>query len=576
MAKEDEAVIAHRIKRMRWWKEARFGMFIHWGLYSQLGRGEWVKNRERIPDAEYERLADTWTPQRCPARAWARLAKKAGMKYMVLTAKHHEGFCLWDSQRTDFCAAQRGPRRDLVREFVEACRAEGLKVGLYYSLMDWHHPDGHACAHDEDARRRFVDYTHDLVRELMTQYGRIDILWYDVSWPLPTAAAWESARLNAMVRAAQPHIIINDRSILPEDYTTPEEHITAGSDVGGRGWEACMTFNGSWGWQDTPPEDWHSARKVLEMLRTCTAWNGNLLLNIGPLPDGTVPELAVERLRTVGRWLERYGEAVYGKVDPITGLEFSNNIQFTRKGRTVYGWMPRWPGRELAIGGVRGAVRRVTLLPDGRALTFRQEKDRLLLTGLPAKCPDRIAGVGMIKLEFATFPSQQLGSGCEYLKPLPPSVVSEAVDRWRVSGICPRPEGGIAEVSYARPGKDWTLLEMNHGNFLNVHPLAGNRDGVIHFTKRFRVDAPGPWTLAVGHDGGVRMFVDGAPVLAAVELKNPAVPLRSKAAVELTAGEHEVSVAFDLCGGKGWGIFFNWEKTGTRKKETVTFPAETE
>ncbi|NLD44519.1 MAG: alpha-L-fucosidase, partial [Chloroflexi bacterium] len=170
---------ATRAERMRWWHEARFGMFVHWGLYSQLARQEWVMNRERIPLAEYERLADSWKPRERPAREWARLAAQAGIKYVVLTTKHHEGFCLWDTAQTDYNAVRRGPGRDLVREFVEACREFGLKIGFYYSLMDWHHPDGARCATDDAARRRFLDFTQGCVRELCSNYGKIDILWYD-------------------------------------------------------------------------------------------------------------------------------------------------------------------------------------------------------------------------------------------------------------------------------------------------------------------------------------------------------------------------------------------------------------
>ena len=189
-------VASTRERRMRWWKEARFGMFIHWGLYSQLGRHEWVMNRERIPLEEYEKLADTWKPKERPAREWARLAKEAGMKYMVMTTKHHEGFCLWDTKQTDYNAVKRGPGRDLVCEFVDACHEFGLKVGFYYSLMDWHHPDGARCAKDEVARRRFLDFTQGCVRELCSNYGKIDILWYDVSWPLEDADRWERVSRN--------------------------------------------------------------------------------------------------------------------------------------------------------------------------------------------------------------------------------------------------------------------------------------------------------------------------------------------------------------------------------------------
>jgi alpha-L-fucosidase len=394
---------------MKWWHEARFGVFVHWGLYSQLGRHEWVMNRERIPVKQYEKLADTWRPRPRPAREWAALAKKAGMKYMVMTTKHHEGFCLWDTKQTDYNAVKHGPARDLVREYVEACREFGLRVGFYYSLMDWHHPDGARCARDEAARRRFLDFTQGCVRELVTNYGKVDIMWYDVAWPLQTPELWESAKMNAMVRRLQPGIIINNRSRLPEDFGTPEGHLTPEGE--GRSWEACMTFNGEWGWQPAPPEDWESVRSVLKMLRSCAAGGGNLLLNIGPKPDGSVPEEAVERLTAVGKWLAKYGEPVYGAVERASDTEVMLTGAWTRKGKGLYYWVTRWPGSELAIGGLRAKLRKAVLLPDGKPLTFTQTKDRLVIRGLPKACPDTIASIAVIRMEFATVPKQVLGAG---------------------------------------------------------------------------------------------------------------------------------------------------------------------
>jgi alpha-L-fucosidase len=400
-----------RARRMKWWHEARFGMFVHWGLYAQLGRHEWVMNRERIPRRQYAKLAATWHPKpRPPARDWARLARKAGMKYMVMTTKHHEGFCLWDTRQTSYNAARRGPGRDLVREYVEACREFGLRVGFYYSLMDWHHPDGHRCATSERARRRFVDFTHGCVEELMSNYGKIDILWYDVARPLASAKAWESAKMNAMVRSLQPDIIINNRSMLPEDFGTPEGHVRAAE--AGRSWEACMTFNGSWGWQPAPPEDWHSVRSVLGMLRTATAGAGNLLLNIGPLPDGSVPQEATERLVPVGRWLAKNGEAVYGKADRVDERmrAWVPTGGWTLKGRTAYFWCSRWPGHELAIGGLKTKLKRACFLTSGKRIRFSQTADRLVLRGLPKTNPDRTAAITVIKMEFASRPRQVLES----------------------------------------------------------------------------------------------------------------------------------------------------------------------
>src|SRR5689334_20608663 len=237
---------ADRQHRMKWWHEARFGMFIHWGLYSVIGRHEWVMENEAIPVAEYEQVAKRFKPKPNAARDWARLAKAAGQKYMVMTTKHHEGFCNFDSKLTDYCATKQGPGRDLVKEYVEAARAEGMRVGFYYSLMDWHHPDGARCATDEAARQRFVAYIHGQIRELLTNYGKVDILWYDVPWPLD-AKGWESEKMNAMVFELQPQIIVNNRNKLDGDFATPEQRIQA--ETGGRAWEACMTMNDSWGYQ---------------------------------------------------------------------------------------------------------------------------------------------------------------------------------------------------------------------------------------------------------------------------------------------------------------------------------------
>jgi alpha-L-fucosidase len=399
-----------RRRRMRWWHEARFGMFVHWGLYSLLGRHEWAMNRERIPVREYEELADRFRPKPRPMREWARLAKAAGQQYMVMTTKHHEGYCLWDTAQTDYNAVQTGPGRDLVQEYVDACREYDLKIGFYYSLMDWHHPDGHRCLKDEKARRRFLDFTQGCVRELMSNYGPVDILWYDVSWPLPTAEAWESRKMNRMVRRLQPEILINNRSKLPEDFGTPEEHIRA--EGGDRAWEACMTFNGSWGYMPYAPEtDWHSARGVLGMLQEVTAGGGNLLLNIGPKPDGSVPDEAVPRLKTVGKWLRKYGEAVYGEVDPVENLDWMPTGRYTRKGNTLYFWCGRWPAGDVTLGGFRSKLKKASLLHNGKRVAFEQTKDRIVFQDLPTRCPDRIAEMAVLKLDFASKPRQQLGPG---------------------------------------------------------------------------------------------------------------------------------------------------------------------
>ena len=404
---------ATREERMRWWHRARFGMFVHWGLYAQLGRHEWVMNRERIPVIEYEKLADSWHPKPGAARAWAKLAKQAGMKYMVMTTKHHEGFCLWDTQQTGYNAVKHGPGRDLVAEYVDACHEYGLKVGFYYSLMDWHHPDGARCATDEAARRRFLDFTQGCVRELCTKYGKLDILWYDVSWPLKSPEQWESVKMNRMVRELQPEIIINNRSQLDEDFGTPEEHVTAAEE--GRSWEACMTFNGSWGYMPSAI-DWRSVREVIGLLNRTSAGDGNLLLNIGPAPDGSVPREAIERLQSVGQWVDAHGKAMYGDLDRADGrMEWMPTGGWSLKGHTAYYWCNRWPGSELAIGGLCVPVKEITLLTTGEKVAFDQEPDRLVMHGLPEASPDLAAGIGVFELICEESPRQVLGAGCVVL-----------------------------------------------------------------------------------------------------------------------------------------------------------------
>jgi alpha-L-fucosidase len=389
-----------RERRIRWWQDAKFGMFIHWGLYSSIGHQEWVMESEGIPIPQYELLAKHWKPSPNAAREWARLARQAGQKYMVLTAKHHEGFCLWDSKLTDYNAARQGPGRDLVREFVDAARAEGLKVGLYYSLMDWHHPDGMTCATDPLARERFVGYTHGLIRELLTNYGKIDILWYDVDQPL-TVEQWRAEEMNRMVFELQPEILVNNRNGLEGDFSTPEHKIEASK----RAWETCETMNLGWGWQ-AHDNEWKSPRHVLNDLTTCAQQGGNYLLNIGPKPDGTVPEESVRVLQGVGRWLEVNGRAIY-KTDGGASISFGNYDNFTRRGSTLYIHVYFWPSETpaaawlefyrpevvVAVGGLHAKVLGAKVLKTGQPVQFTQTETTLRLIGLPRTPPDELITV---------------------------------------------------------------------------------------------------------------------------------------------------------------------------------------
>jgi alpha-L-fucosidase len=375
------STVADRERRMKWWHGAKFGMFIHWGLYSTLGRHEWVMENEGIPVGEYEKLAPNFKPLPNAARAWAQLAKRAGMKYMVMTTKHHEGFCNFDTKLTDYCAPKQGPGRDLVREYADAARAEGLRVGFYYSLMDWHHPDGARCLKDEAARRRFVDYIHGQVKELVTNYGQLDILWYDVPWPLD-AKGWESVAMNTMVRKLQPDIIINNRSKIPEDFDTPEQRIEASQN---RPWESCMTLNDSWGYH-AADFNWKSPTTVIRNLITCARDGGNYLLNIGPKPDGSIPEESVRILSSVGDWMARNGATIResNPCQPRRG----NYLSYTRKGNTLYAHVHYWPGETVVIGNLLNEVSSVKMFATNEPVKFQQDGFRVRLTGLPKKAPD--------------------------------------------------------------------------------------------------------------------------------------------------------------------------------------------
>jgi len=405
-ARYEAAIAETRPKRMKWWNEARYGMFVHWGLYAHVGRNEWVQAIECIPLEEYEKLADQFRPKRRPARQWARLARDSGMKYMVMTTKHHEGYCLWDSAQTDYNSVRRGPGRDLVAEYVDACREFGLKIGFYYSLMDWHHPDGARSAYDPEARRRFVDFTHGCVRELMMNYGEIDILWYDVARPFNSHEGWDSLAMAQMARELQPHILVNNRARLDEDFATPEGHVTPAET--GRGWEACMTFNeASWGYMPSAAQDSWTERDIIKMLNRAAGGCGNLLLNIGPAPDGSVPEEAIKPLKTVGKWLEQNGEAVYGKVDPSPGHSCASG-GFSRKGRKVYFWCRCWPGEEVGLGGFKTRLKSATFLTTGKKIKFEQKGYRIVLKGLPNTSPDKLTGVTVVVLEFASTPRHEV------------------------------------------------------------------------------------------------------------------------------------------------------------------------
>ena len=396
-------------QRMKWFHQARFGMFIHWGLYSVLGRGEWVMFQERIKAREYARLAKRFKPKSFDAKALARTAAEAGMKYMVLTTRHHDGFCLFDSKVSDFTAPKSAAGRDFVAEYADACRSAGLKVGFYYSLLDWRFP-----GYFEPTVRKYqksaedlVDQAHAQVKELMSNYGKVDVLWYDGGWVAhgksgvtDIAAFWRATELNAMVRRLQPSILINNRSGTQEDLDTPEQHVTASAS--GRGWESCMTIGDSCGWgfiKNSP--NMKSVTQLLQYLVTAASGEGNYLLNVGPKPDGTLRKEELVRLQGMGEWLKVNGEAIYGS----QRCELHGGMigMWTRKGKTGYLHILRWPGKDARVPLVKTRALSASLLGSNTALTVNQGYNgQLTISGLPNKSPH--PSINVVKVEFAEEP----------------------------------------------------------------------------------------------------------------------------------------------------------------------------
>ena len=353
-------------RRIRWFQEARFGLFVHFGLYSIPARGEWVRSTERIPTEAYQPYFDTFDPTRFDARAWAKAARQAGMKYAVLTAKHHDGFCLFDTAYSDYKVTNTPFGRDIVREFLEAFRAEGLRVGLYYSLLDWHHPDYphygdmyHPLRDEPSADNsgrvweRYVEYLHNQVRELCTNYGRLDLLWFDFSYGDMRGEKWRAAELADMVRTLQPGVIINNRlevsgegfgslyACRPTpwhgDFITPEKMIPPGGlrDVEGNDlcWESCITMNNSWGY--TRDDCWYKpADLLIKKLVECVSCGGNMILNVGPDATGAFPAEASDILEGIGRWMSRNGESIHGCGK--AGLAKPDWGRYTRRDNAVY------------------------------------------------------------------------------------------------------------------------------------------------------------------------------------------------------------------------------------------------
>jgi alpha-L-fucosidase len=429
-----------RDARMSWWREARFGMFVHWGLYSGLAgtwKGEKVADEGGMEWIQQQVQADTWEyaheaiphfrPTRDFATHWAKLARQAGCRYVVFTTKHHEGFALHDSSVTTYDAKDLFGR-DLCKEITDACKAEGLKVGFYHSVIDWHHPQydyeaagllphplkGKPSPNGPRNHQLYVDYLHHQAEELMTRYGKVDVIWWDYSKTGAEGTFWRADELMAMVRHHQPDIISNnrlyhitsieesaDRDRLkawnPEqgDFTTPEQRIPD-TGVPGVDWEVCMTMNTTWGYSEHDHQ-WKSDEVLIRNLVDIVSKGGNYLLNIGPKGDGSIPEDSLKSMASIGRWMEVNGESIYG----TTASPFAQPPwgRYTAKPGKIFAIVFQWPdGQTLSIPAKKFRVTRAYLLADEAHSLQIERSEEGVMINLPATAPDRIASV--IALEY--------------------------------------------------------------------------------------------------------------------------------------------------------------------------------
>ncbi len=377
-----------------WFVKDRFGLFIHWGLYAMGARHEWLKHNEEIPDDQYEKYFRHFDPDLYDPALWAKAASGAGMKYFVVTTKHHEGFCLWDSKLTDYKAPASPAGRDLLSPMVDAFRAENMRVGFYHSLIDWHHSqyviDPHigpyrnspdrAKMNESRDQSKYAEYLHGQVRELLSEFGDIDIMWFDFSFPGrgPEGKGrrdWNSEELLKLVRSLQPNIVLNDRLDLEEgwDVKTPEQYQPARwLEVDGRPvvWEACQTFSGSWGYH-RDEASWKSVDQLVRMLIDTVSKGGNLLLNVGPTGRGEFDSRTLDSLDGMGEWMKHHGRSIYGCTQAPEEFNAPEDCRLTYNPETnrLYVHVLAWPFKHLHLGGLAGKVEYAQLLNDASELT---------------------------------------------------------------------------------------------------------------------------------------------------------------------------------------------------------------
>jgi alpha-L-fucosidase len=420
---------AERDQRMAWFRDARFGLFIHWGVYSvpagewngKTNYGEWFLEETKMPVSQYEKFAGQFNPVKFDAKEWVRLAKNAGMKYIVITSKHHDGFGMFRSDQTDWCIKSTPFQRDPLKELAEACREAGIKLCFYHSIMDWHHPDwGTRRAWNDKATGtpdmdRYTAYMKAQLKELLTRYGPIGILWFDGEWEAP----WTHDRgtdLYNYVRALQPNIIINNRvgkaragmggmdkgAERVGDYGTPEQEIPATGFGPGVDWESCMTMNNHWGYNKND-QNWKSSTTLIRNLIDCSSKGGNYLLNVGPTSEGLIPAPSVERLKEIGQWMKVNGIAIYDTTaSPFKRLPWGRcTKKLTPDGVTFYLHVFDWPADgKLLVPGLKNAAQRAYVLADRaqQPLVMQSSSDGLTLS-LTTAAPDPVSSTIVLQVK---------------------------------------------------------------------------------------------------------------------------------------------------------------------------------
>ncbi len=524
---------ADRNKRMEWWREARFGMFIHWGLYavpagkwgSKDSYGEWIRTTAEIPLDTYDQFREQFNPTKFNAKDWVRMAKEAGMKYIVITSKHHDGFAIYDSKTSDFDIMETPFKRDILKELADECKKEGIKLCFYHSIMDWHHPDylpRRTWEKDRSTKGadmdRYVDYMKKQLKELLTNYGDAPhVLWFDGEWE----ATWNSTRgkdLYNFVRSLKPDIIINNRvgahrdgmagftapGQFAGDFGTPEQEIPA-TGLPGTDWESCMTMNANWGYNKAD-KNFKSTKELLHNLTDIASKGGNFLLNVGPTAEGLFPDESIQRLREMGDWMKKNSESIYGtEASPLGNFDWGRITMKQKDGNTILYLHVFEPPRDnkLILNGVVNTPMGASFLASSSAKSPKVERlDDGIVVELPQAMPDKINSVIMLQLK---------GKPDIHLLPIAKAARDIFIDKMEVSLV---DEGGNVDIHYTTDGSAPTAqsamykspITLNETTILTARSFRNGKPISGTLQKTFWKKEAKPSTNLGGMAPGIQYF----------------------------------------------------------------------